>query len=121
LVSAPLYSLSASSVYYRIGQSFLFDAKQYLTISLFLRIVLGTSQGDVQIWDVVAMNLIRVMSGHEARVGSVTWKNFGEGASVIASGSRDRKIRLRDPRSSKPFDAVLKGHSQEVCGLKVRV
>jgi hypothetical protein len=38
----------------------------------------------------------------------------------LASGSRDRLICLRDPRSDQSFEARLCAHKQEVCGLKVR-
>lgn len=37
---------------------------------------------------------------------------------MIATGSRDRSILVRDIRSSSPFEQKLLGHKQEVCGLK---
>ncbi|TYZ64344.1 hypothetical protein PybrP1_012313 [[Pythium] brassicae (nom. inval.)] len=52
-------------------------------------------------------------AGHAARVGTLAW-----GANLIASGSRDRTIYLRDLRAAEPFQFKLAGHKQEVCGLK---
>lgn len=52
-------------------------------------------------------------SGHVARVGTLAW-----GSNLIASGSRDRTIYLRDLRAAEPFQYKLAGHKQEVCGLK---
>lgn len=45
--------------------------------------------------------------------GALAW-NSG----LLASGSRDRSIYLRDARSSENFVSKLVGHKQEVCGLK---
>lgn len=82
---------------------------------------LGTTQGDVQLWDAAAESLVRVMSGHSARVGAIAWNgaSSGLGSSLLVSGSRDRLIHLRDPRSDRSYEARLVGHKQEVCGLKV--
>lgn len=55
----------------------------------------------------------QLLSGHVARVGTLAW-----GANLIASGSRDRNIYLRDMRAAEPFQHKLGGHKQEVCGLK---
>ena len=89
-------------------------------------------------WDAPAQRLVRTMHGHSARVGALSWKlsgaaGGGGGAggggaqshgvggghhSLLASGSRDRLIHLRDPRSDRPYEMRLCGHKQEVCGLK---
>ena len=37
---------------------------------------------------------------------------------VLASGSRDRLIYLRDVRVREPYISKLQGHKQEVCGLR---
>ena len=65
------------------------------------------------------------MHGHSARVGALSWKlsGFGGGhvggsSSLLASGSRDRLIHLRDPRSDQSYEMRLCGHKQEVCGLR---
>lgn len=53
------------------------------------------------------------MSGHQNRVGSSSWNG-----SLIATGSRDRSILVRDVRASETYIQKLLGHKQEVCGLK---
>ena len=63
------------------------------------------------------------MTGHSARVGALSWKLSGSQAgspssSLLASGSRDRLIHLRDPRADTPYEMRLCGHKQEVCGLR---
>jgi len=39
---------------------------------------------------------------------------------MLASGSRDKSILLRDVRLPDHFVDKLAGHRSEVCGLKVR-
>mmetsp|Transcript_2057 Transcript_2057/g.3901 ORF Transcript_2057/g.3901 Transcript_2057/m.3901 type:complete len:908 (+) Transcript_2057:166-2889(+) len=90
-------------------------------------LAIGSTRGDVQLWDAPAQKLVRTMTGHSARVGALSWKLAGGGnggggtghtSSLLASGSRDRLIHLRDPRSDNPYEMRLCGHKQEVCGLK---
>lgn len=76
-------------------------------------LAVGTNSGEVQIWDVSAVKKIRTMAGHLARVGTLGWSG-----QLLASGSRDRNILLRDVRSQERFETKLTGHKQEVCGLK---
>jgi len=73
----------------------------------------GTNNGDVQIWDVTKCKKTRSMEGHTARVGTMAWN-----AHLLATGSRDRFIYLRDVRASEPYVHKLQGHKQEVCGLR---
>ncbi|KAL3798307.1 hypothetical protein ACHAW5_010644 [Stephanodiscus triporus] len=91
-------------------------------------LAIGSTRGDVQLWDASAQKLVRTMTGHSARVGALSWKlsgsagcggGMGHGSSsLLASGSRDRLIHLRDPRSDAPYEMRLCGHKQEVCGLR---
>ncbi|ORX99250.1 WD40 repeat-like protein [Basidiobolus meristosporus CBS 931.73] len=76
-------------------------------------LALGTDNGLVQIWDVERRNIVRCMTGHRARTGAMSWCNHS-----LATGSKDRSILLRDPRSQKSYYSILSGHTQEVCGLK---
>jgi cell division cycle 20-like protein 1, cofactor of APC complex len=46
-------------------------------------------------------------------VGSIAWNGY-----VIASGSRDRNILLRDVREPDQYFNKFIGHKQEICGLK---
>eukprot|EP00804_Cyclotella_cryptica_P001743 CCRYP_009106-RB/>CCRYP_009106-RB protein AED:0.06 eAED:0.06 QI:650/0.75/0.8/1/0.5/0.4/5/142/846 len=84
-------------------------------------LAVGTTRGEVQLWDACAEKLVRTMNGHSARVGALAWKGTtgGGGSTLLASGSRDRLICLRDPRSDQSFEARLCAHKQEVCGLKL--
>lgn len=78
------------------------------------QLAVATHSGEVQIWNTEKCKRVKTMKGHVARVGVLAWNNH-----LLASGSRDRMIYLRDPRSSKDWEVKLqKGHNQEVCGLK---
>jgi cell division cycle 20-like protein 1, cofactor of APC complex len=73
----------------------------------------GTDKGEVQLWDTIKCKKVRSMAGHSARVGTLAWTG-----PILASGSRDRLIYLRDVRVQAPFTDKLSNHRQEVCGLK---
>ena len=82
-------------------------------------LAVGTTRGEVQLWDAVAEKMIRKFNGHSMRVGALGWKGTSYGGStLLASGSRDRLVCLRDPRSDQAFEHKLIAHKQEVCGLK---
>jgi len=53
------------------------------------------------------------MSGHDARVSSLAWNEH-----ILSSGSRDSLIINHDVRIKNDIISTLKGHKQEVCGLK---
>eukprot|EP00879_Flechtneria_rotunda_P023653 GHRR01025028.1.p1 GENE.GHRR01025028.1~~GHRR01025028.1.p1 ORF type:complete len:402 (+),score=82.73 GHRR01025028.1:95-1300(+) len=74
---------------------------------------LGTHAGDVQIWDVTKLKRTRTMAGHRQRVGTQAWSSH-----MLASGSRDKSILLRDVRAPEPYVDKWLGHKSEVCGLK---
>ena len=76
-------------------------------------LAVGVNNGEVQLWDTVKCKKIRMMGGHTARIGALSWSG-----TTLASGSRDRLIFLRDVRVSQPYTARLASHKQEVCGLK---
>lgn len=73
----------------------------------------GTSNGEVQLWDVSAKKRLRNMTGHAARVGSLAWNSY-----ILSSGSRSGHIHHHDVRVSEHHVGTLAGHSQEVCGLQ---
>jgi cell division cycle 20-like protein 1, cofactor of APC complex len=56
---------------------------------------------------------VRVISGHSNRVGSIAWNS-----SILSTGSRDKTILHRDPRSPHSYFQKLTGHKQEICGLR---
>ena len=76
-------------------------------------LAVGCCKGEVQLWDVGEMKLVRRLCGHETRVGAMAW-NSG----VLATGSRDRTILMRDVKARREFFSKLVEHSQEICGLK---
>ena len=69
--------------------------------------------GKLEIWDVEKQKQVRVFTGHRSRVSSCVWSG-----SLIASGSKDKKILVRDFRSPCQYEYMLEKHTQEVCGLR---
>ena len=76
-------------------------------------LAVGTSSGNVELWDCSKMKKLRVMTGHSARVGSLAWNSF-----MVSSGSRDGSIIHHDVRQREHLIGTNTGHTQEVCGLK---
>ncbi|GMI71712.1 cell cycle switch protein 52 A1, FIZZY-related 2 [Hibiscus trionum] len=76
-------------------------------------LAVGTSEGDVEIWDASRCRRVRTMEGHRLRVGALAWSS-----SLLSSGSRDKSILQRDIRAPDDFSCKLSGHKSEVCGLK---
>jgi cell division cycle 20-like protein 1 (cofactor of APC complex) len=68
----------------------------------------------VQLWDCIKYKKIQSLGGHSGRVGAISWNSN----SILASGSRDKSILVRDIRINSDFISKLVGHKQEVCGLK---
>jgi len=73
----------------------------------------GTSDHKVQIWDVEKLKQVRSMSGHRARVSSLSWNG-----PLLSSGGRDSVVMQHDVRVADHKVGTLRGHAQEVCGLK---
>ncbi|KAJ1954132.1 WD repeat-containing protein slp1, partial [Linderina pennispora] len=78
-------------------------------------LAIGTSEGDVQIWDAESQTKIRTMSGHQARVGVMSWNKH-----IVSSGCRDGSIWNHDVRVSNHKVSELIAHESEVCGLTWR-
>eukprot|EP00753_Platysulcus_tardus_P005725 PLAT13652.1.p1 GENE.PLAT13652.1~~PLAT13652.1.p1 ORF type:complete len:534 (-),score=121.46 PLAT13652.1:83-1684(-) len=76
-------------------------------------LAVGTRSGRVHVWDSAKGVRLRCLLGHDARCGSLDWKG-----PILATGSRDRSILLRDMRLKDPITSRLSGHRQEVCGLR---
>lgn len=76
-------------------------------------IAVGNSYGEVQIYDVAKQKLLRTFEGHTGRIGSLTWNGY-----LLASGSRDRNILVRDVRTPEQSLQKYFGHKQEICGLR---
>jgi cell division cycle 20-like protein 1 (cofactor of APC complex) len=73
----------------------------------------GLGWGEVQIYDTQSLKLVRTLDGHNGRVGACAWNG-----SILATGSRDRRILVRDIRADEPSIYDWEKHKQEVCGLK---
>eukprot|EP00316_Scyphosphaera_apsteinii_P008357 CAMPEP_0119346228 /NCGR_PEP_ID=MMETSP1333-20130426/107897_1 /TAXON_ID=418940 /ORGANISM="Scyphosphaera apsteinii, Strain RCC1455" /LENGTH=477 /DNA_ID=CAMNT_0007358727 /DNA_START=60 /DNA_END=1493 /DNA_ORIENTATION=- len=73
----------------------------------------GTSDHKVQIWDVERLKQVRCMAGHRARVSSLSWNG-----PLLSSGGRDSVVMHHDVRVAEHKVGTLRGHVQEVCGLK---
>ncbi|KAJ2687409.1 WD repeat-containing protein slp1 [Coemansia spiralis] len=78
-------------------------------------LAIGTCDGDVQIWDAESQSRIRTMTGHQARVGVMSWERH-----MLSSGCRDGSIWNHDVRIANHKTAELIAHSGEVCGLTWR-
>ena len=74
---------------------------------------LGTKEGSVSLWDANKETTLRKFYEHNERVGAISL--FG---SLLLTGSKDRKIYLRDIRQKLAVVQKFETHSQEVCGLK---
>ena len=80
------------------------------------KLAVGHSLGCVELYDINKKKLISNYSGHNGRVGVVSWNG-----NIISSGSKDCNIITRDIRCKNNNENIIIkyfGHSQEVCGLK---
>merc|ERR1719478_1827506 len=53
------------------------------------------------------------MGGHSGRVGALAWNG-----AMLSTGGHDRIIAQRDVRLRDQYTSLLRGHSQQVCGLR---
>lgn len=76
-------------------------------------VAVGFSNSLTQIWDAERAKPVRNLTGHAARVSSLSWNQH-----TLSSGGRDSIILNHDVRVREHITATLRGHEQEVCGLK---
>ncbi|XP_065177478.1 cell division cycle protein 20 homolog [Sycon ciliatum] len=76
-------------------------------------LAVGTSDNEVQLWDVAVSKCLRRLRTHGNRVGTLAWNKH-----ILTSGDRCGEIQHHDVRAPNHMMASFKGHSQEVCGLK---
>lgn len=76
-------------------------------------LAVGYSNALTQIWDAERCKPVRNLDGHAARVSSLSWNNH-----TLSTGGRDSIILNHDVRVREHVTATLRGHEQEVCGLK---
>lgn len=73
----------------------------------------GTSAGEVQIWDSIQSRQLRSLRGHAGRMGALAWNEH-----ILSSGAADAEIHHHDVRAKEHLTGRLVGaHSELVCGL----
>lgn len=97
-----LYELANSDIVTSVAWA---DKGNYLGV--------GTNTGLFQLWDPEECKLIKTLSGHESRIGAMSWNDF-----TVSTGSRDKSILYRDIRWDSDFEAKFEHHKQEIWGLK---
>nr|XP_020145666.1 cell division cycle protein 20 homolog B isoform X4 [Microcebus murinus] len=75
-------------------------------------LAVGTSEGEVQLWDVVTKKRLRTMLGHLSVVGALSWNHC-----ILSSGSRLGRVYHHDVRVAQHRVGTL-CHKQAVCSLK---
>lgn len=76
-------------------------------------LAVGTSDNEIQLWDVQAGRKLRTMSGHTGRVSCLAWND-----GIITSSGRDAAILNHDVSQRQHVISRFLGHEREVCGLK---
>ena len=76
-------------------------------------LAVGISDGNVQLWDTDKNKRLRTMTGHDVRVGSLSWNSY-----ILTSGAKNGCIFNHDVRVANHHVGTFVGHTQEVCGLK---
>uniref|UniRef100_A0A8C8ZU39 Cell division cycle 20B n=1 Tax=Prolemur simus TaxID=1328070 RepID=A0A8C8ZU39_PROSS len=75
-------------------------------------LAVGTSEGEVQLWDVVTKKRLRNMLGHLSVVGALSWNHC-----ILSSGSRLGRVYHHDVRVAQHRVGTF-CHKQAVCSLK---
>ena len=78
------------------------------------KLATGLEQGGLELFDLEGGGS-EVLPLHLARVGCLDWNPLVSG--LLASGSKDRLIKLKDFRSSEAQVGGFSGHVGEICGL----
>lgn len=75
-------------------------------------LAVGTSTGELQIWDLASSRQLRSLRSHGGRLGAMAWQQH-----ILSSGAADSEIQHHDVRMREHLTARLKAHSDLVCGL----
>lgn len=76
-------------------------------------LAVGSSSGNVTLWDRAQGRSLRTMKGHEGYVNSIAWNGH-----VLSTGGSDGCILHTDMRQSANYFAKVCAHQGHVCGLK---
>ncbi|XP_060617473.2 cell division cycle protein 20 homolog B [Anolis sagrei] len=75
-------------------------------------LALGTSDGEVQLWDVETQKKLRTMSGHKSVIGAMSWNGY-----VLSSGSRLGYILHHDIRA-QDYIGIVRQSKQTISSLQ---
>ncbi|XP_072270074.1 cell division cycle protein 20 homolog B [Pyxicephalus adspersus] len=75
-------------------------------------LAIGTSNGEVQLWDIETQKRLRNMLGHMSVVGALSWNQH-----ILSSGSRLGHIHHHDVRVAQ-HQIGTQRHQQGICSLK---
>ncbi|NXK28324.1 CD20B protein, partial [Arenaria interpres] len=76
-------------------------------------LAVGTSDGEVQLWDIETKKRLRNMFGHLSVVGALSWNHY-----ILSSGSRLGSIHHHDVRIAQHHVGTLCQSKQSICSLK---
>ncbi|NXN10308.1 CD20B protein, partial [Indicator maculatus] len=76
-------------------------------------LAIGTSDGEVQLWDTETKKRLRNMFGHLSVVGALSWNRY-----ILSSGSRLGSIHHHDVRVAHHHVGTLCQNKQSICSLK---
>ncbi|XP_071887295.1 cell division cycle protein 20 homolog B isoform X2 [Anas platyrhynchos] len=76
-------------------------------------LAVGTSDGEVQLWDIETKKRLRNMFGHLSVVGALSWNHY-----ILSSGSRLGSIHHHDVRVAQHHIGTLCQNKQSICSLK---
>ncbi|NXG54992.1 CD20B protein, partial [Hemiprocne comata] len=76
-------------------------------------LAIGTSDGEVQLWDIETKKRLRNMFGHLSVVGALSWNHY-----ILSSGSRLGCIHHHDVRVAQHHVGTLCQNKQSICSLK---
>ncbi|XP_063802583.1 cell division cycle protein 20 homolog B [Pseudophryne corroboree] len=75
-------------------------------------LAIGTSNGEVQLWDIETQKRLRNMHGHMSVVGALSWNQH-----ILSSGCRLGSVHHHDVRMAQHHIGSLR-HKQGICSLK---
>lgn len=73
---------------------------------------IGSSAGEVQIWDAASQRQLRNLRGHQGRIGALAWHKH-----ILSSGCADAEVHQHDVRVREHLVNRMVHHTDLVCGL----